>query len=60
MCVEYYVTIDQKDKVVDLIDSLRTNPVDSVRIGIDLDSFAIILKNFVNLMLLNKNLEFKI
>ena len=41
MCVENYVTINQKDKVLDLTDSLRINPTDSVRIGLDLDSFAI-------------------
>ena len=57
MCVENDVRIDQKDKVLDLIDSLRTNPADSVRIGLDLNSVAKIFKNFVNLMLLNKNLE---
>ena len=48
MCVENHVTIDQKDKVLDLKDSLKTNPADSVRIGIDLDSIAKIIKNFVN------------
>ena len=58
MCAENYVTINQKEKVLDLTDSLRTNPADSVRTGLDLDSFAIILKKFVNLMLLNKNMEF--
>ena len=58
MCVEYYVAIDQIEKVLDLTDSLRINPTDSVRIGLDLDSFAIIIKNFENLMLLNKKLEF--
>ena len=48
MCVLNYVIIDQKDKVLDLTESLRTNPADSVRIGIDLDSIAKIIKNFVN------------
>ena len=48
MCVENYVTKDQKDKVLDLAESLRTNPADSVRIGKDLDSIAKIIKNFVN------------
>ena len=55
MCAENYVTINQKEKVLDLTDSLRINPTDSVRIGLDLDSFAIIIKNFENLMLLKKN-----
>ena len=58
MCAENYVTIDLKEKVLDLTDSLRTNPTDSVRIGLDLDSVTKIIKNFVNLMLLNKKLEF--
>ena len=52
MCVENYVTKDQKDKVLDLTDSLRTNPADSVRIGLDLDSVAKIIKNFENPILI--------
>ena len=47
-----------EEKVLDLTDSLRTNPADSVRTGLDLDSFAIILKKIENLMLLNKKMEF--
>ena len=58
MCFENHISIDQKEKVLDLTDSLRTNPADSVRRGLDLDSAAKIIKNFVNLMLLNKKLEF--
>lgn len=52
MCVENYVTINQKDKVLDLTDSLRINPTDSVRIGLDLNSVAKIIKNFEILKLI--------
>ena len=43
-----HIRIDQKEKVLDLIDSLRTNPADSVRIGLDLDFVANIIKKFEN------------
>ncbi len=52
MCAENYVTINQKEKVLDLTDSLRTNPADSVRIGLDFDSIAKIIKNFEILKLI--------
>lgn len=42
------IRIDQKEKVLDLIDSLRTNPAESERIGLDLVSAAEIVKNFEN------------
>lgn len=42
------IRIDQKGKVLDLIDSLRTNPAESERIGLDLVSVAEIVKNFEN------------
>ena len=34
------IRIDQKDKVQTLIDSLRTNPAESTRIGLDLDAVS--------------------
>ena len=45
ICVEHYVAIDQTEKVQDLIDSLQTNPADSIRIGLDLNSVAKIIKH---------------
>ncbi len=49
------VRIDQKDKVQSLIDSLRTNPAESVRIGLDLNRATNILNNFVNPPLPSEN-----
>ena len=40
--------IDQKEKVLRLIDSLRINPAEAERIGLDLKSVAKIVKNFEN------------
>ena len=42
------IRIDQKEKVLDLINSLRTNPAESERIGLNLDSAAKIVKEHVN------------
>lgn len=42
------IRIDQKKKVLDLIDSLRTNPAESERIGLNLSSVAKIVENFDN------------
>ena len=36
----YAIRIDQKEKVLSLIDILRTNPAESERIGLNLDSAA--------------------
>ena len=48
------IRIDQKDKVQDLISSLRTNPAESARIGLNLDSVAKIVEEFENPKLSNK------
>lgn len=40
--------IDQKEKVQDLINSLRTNPAESERIGLNLDDVAKKVKDFEN------------
>ena len=40
--------IDQKEKVQDLISSLRTNPAESERIGLNLDDVAKKVKDFEN------------
>ena len=40
--------IDQKEKVQDLINSLRTNPAESERIGLNLDNVAKKVKDFEN------------
>ena len=42
------IRIDQKEKVQDLINSLRTNPAESERIGLNLDLAAKIVQNFEN------------
>ena len=42
------IRIDQKEKVQRLIDSLRTNPAESDRIGLDIDSVAKVVKEFEN------------
>lgn len=42
------IRIDQKDKVQDLISSLRTNPAESARIGLNLDSVTKIVEEFEN------------
>ena len=42
------IRIDQKDKVQAIIDSLRTNPAESERIGLNLDGVANIVKKFDN------------
>ncbi len=49
------VRIDQKEKVQDLINSLRTNPAESERIGLNLDSAAKIVQNFDNPKLPEEN-----
>lgn len=42
------IRIDKKDKVLSLINSLRTNPEEAERIGLNLDSAAKIIKDFEN------------
>ena len=42
------IRIDQKDKVQEIIASLRTNPAESERIGLNLDEVAKIVENFEN------------
>ncbi|MDE5629766.1 MAG: hypothetical protein K2I69_09440 [Muribaculaceae bacterium] len=42
------VRIDQKEKVQTIIDSLRTNPAESERIGLNLEDVAKIVENFEN------------
>lgn len=42
------VRIDQKEKVQTIIDSLRTNPAESERIGLNLDEVAKIVNSFEN------------
>lgn len=43
-----HIRIDQKEKVLNLIDSLRTNPAESERIGLNLDGVAKVVKTFEN------------
>lgn len=40
------IRIGQKEKVQQIIDSLRTNPAESERIGLNLDDAAKIVRNF--------------
>lgn len=42
------IRIDKKDKVQAIIDSLRTNPAESERIGLNLDDVAKIVESFEN------------
>ena len=42
------IRIDKKEKVLSLIDSLRTNPAESERIGLNLNSVAKVVQNFEN------------
>lgn len=49
------IRIDQKEKVQDLINSLRTNPAESERIGLNLNSAAKIVQNFENPKLPEEN-----
>lgn len=42
------IRIDEKEKVLSIIDSLRTNPAESERIGLNLDTVANIVKTFEN------------
>ena len=42
------IRIDEKDKVLSRINSLRTNPEEAERIGLNLDSTAKIIKDFEN------------
>ena len=51
------VRIDQKEKVLNLIDSLRTNPAESARIGLDLDNTANIVQGFENPKLPDENVS---
>ena len=50
------VRIDQKEKVLHLIDSLRINPAEAERIGLDLDSVTNIVKEFENPAIEDDNL----
>ena len=43
-----HIRIDQKDKVQSIISSLRTNPAESTRIGLNLESIAKIINEFEN------------
>ena len=47
--------IDQKEKVLDLISSLRINPAESVRIGLNLKTIANEVKKNKNPKLLKEN-----
>lgn len=49
--------IDQKKKVQDIIDSLRTNPAESERIGLNLSLVAKLVKDFENPVIKNENLS---
>ena len=49
------IRIDQKEKVQDLINSLRTNPAESERIGLNLDPATKIVQNFENPKLPSEN-----
>lgn len=51
------IRIDQKKKVLDLIDSLRTNPAESERIGLNLSSAAKIINGFENPVIKDENLS---
>ena len=51
------IRIDSKEKVQDLIASLRTNPAESARIGLNLESVAKIVKEFENPTILGENSE---
>ena len=51
------IRIDKKDKVLSLIDSLRTNPEEAERIGLNLDSSAKIIKDFENPSISAENLS---
>ena len=51
-----HIRIDQKDKVLNLINSLRTNPAESERIGLNLNSVAKIVKDFENPNIPSENL----
>lgn len=42
------IRIDQKEKVQTIIDSLRTNPAESERIGLNLDDVTKVVKSFEN------------
>ena len=42
------IRIDQKEKVRQIIDSLRTNPAESERIGLNLDDVAKVVNSFEN------------
>ena len=51
------IRIDGKAKVQDLIDSLRTNPAESERIGLNLNDIAKIVENFENPKIEGENSE---
>jgi len=51
------IRIDQKKKVLDLIDSLRTNPAESERIGLNLSSAAKIVEDFENPVIKGENVS---
>ncbi|MGM9812133.1 MAG: hypothetical protein ACI30V_04745 [Muribaculaceae bacterium] len=51
------IRIDQKNKVLSLIDSLRTNPAESKRIGLDLDSATKIVESFENPKVQGENFD---
>ena len=51
------IRIDQKEKVLSLIDSLRTNPEEAERIGLNLNSVANIVKGFDNSNISDENLR---
>ena len=51
------IRIDQKKKVLDLIDSLRTNPAESERIGLNLSRTANLVKEFENPVIKDENLS---
>lgn len=51
------IRIDQKKKVLDLIDSLRTNPAESERIGLNLSRTANLVKDFENPVIKEENLS---
>ncbi len=50
------IRIDQKEKVLSLINSLRTNPKEAERIGLNLDTAAKVVENFENLTLHEENI----
>ena len=51
------IRIDQKEKVQDLINSLRTNPAESERIGLNLDSVSKLVQDFENPKISEENLS---